>query len=60
MIVKKIRGQNKISKVVLSKSEVDLACSLGMTLEMYAKQALAVIAKKRKWKWYSTWAKGGA
>ena len=52
MRVRKVRGQNKVGKMTLDPTEVALARKLGIPLETYAKEALAFIAKKRKWKWY--------
>ena len=52
MIVRKVRGQDKIEKITLSYSEVMLAEKLGMTVELYAAKQLNLIAKKRRWKWF--------
>ena len=52
MYVRKIRNQNKISKITLSATEAALARKLGIPLEMYAKEQLMRIAKKRRWKWF--------
>lgn len=53
MLVRKVRGQNKVSKMTLDATEVALARKLGIPLEIYAKEALISIAKKRRWKWFS-------
>ena len=52
MLVRKVRGQDKIDKVILSKTEVDLLRKMGIPLQVYAKEQLLKIAKKRRWKWY--------
>lgn len=52
MIVRKIRGEDRVGKVILSRTEVEVAKRLGVALEDYVKQMLRHIAKKRRWKWY--------
>lgn len=52
MIVKKIRGENKLGKVLLSISEIYMAKRMGMSVEQYANIELIAIAKKRRWKWF--------
>jgi hypothetical protein len=52
MIVRKVRGQNKVGKIILSRSEVELVERMGVSLEAFVKQRLIQIAKKRRWKWY--------
>ncbi len=52
MYVRKIRGQEKISNVILSQSEVEVVKRLGISLEDYVKKMLVMIAKERRWKWY--------
>jgi hypothetical protein len=52
MYVRKIRGQNKTGKIILSKTEADVVRGRGVTLEAYVKQMLILIAKKRRWKWF--------
>ena len=54
MYVRKIRNQNKISKIILSATEAALARKLGIPLEVYAKEQLLRIAKQRRWKWFFT------
>jgi hypothetical protein len=44
MIVRKVRNQNKVGKIILSKTEVDSVKRLGVPIETYVKQ--------RRWKWY--------
>lgn len=52
MIVKKVRGQDKIAKILVSRSEAEVVRKMGLALEDYVKRQLQQIAKKRKWKWY--------
>ena len=52
MIVRKVRGQNKVGKIIISKAEADIVRKMGVSLEKYIKTKLVLIAKKRKWKWY--------
>ena len=52
MLVRKVRGQDKIGKVIMSQSEMDSVKKLGVPIEVYVKQMLLLIAKKRRWKWY--------
>ena len=52
MLVRKVRGQDKVGKITLTPAEVAVVRKLGMTLEDYVKQALLLIAKERRWKWY--------
>ena len=52
MLVRKVRGQDKVGKITLSPTEVNLAKKLGIPLEKYAKAQLVFIAKKRRWRWF--------
>jgi hypothetical protein len=52
MIVRKVRNQNKVGKIILSKTEVDSVERLGVPIETYVKERLLQIAKQRKWTWY--------
>jgi hypothetical protein len=52
MFVRKVRGQNKVGKITLTAAEIAVVRKLGMALEDYVKQALLIIAKQRRWKWY--------
>ena len=52
MIVTKVRGQEKIDKIIVSRFEVDIAKKMGIPIEKWVKTKLVQIAKKRKWKWY--------
>ena len=52
MIVRKVRCQDKVGKIIMSRSEVESAKRMGVSLEAFVKQQLVLIAKKRRWKWY--------
>lgn len=52
MIVRKVRGQEKVGKITVSKSEMDLIKKLGIPLHDYVRKRLMQIAKERRWKWY--------
>ncbi len=52
MYVRKVRGQDKFSKVILSKTEADVVRGRGIPLEAYIKEMLKLIAKRRRWKWF--------
>jgi hypothetical protein len=54
MLVRKVRGQNKIGKIILSKTEYEIVRNLGVPIEGFIKHSLIFIAKKRRWKWYLT------
>ena len=52
MLVRKLRNQNKVGKIILSRTEAEIVKSKGIPLEMYVKQMLLLIAKQRRWKWF--------
>lgn len=52
MLVRKVRNQNKVGKIIISASEAAIARKLGIKLEDYIRKLLTLIAKKRRWKWY--------
>ena len=52
MLVRKVRGQNKISKIIVSRSEIEVVRRMGVPIEKWVKNMLVFIAKKRRWKWY--------
>ena len=52
MLVRKVRGKERVGKINVSKSEVDMVRKMGIPLEFYVAQQLVFIAKKRGWKWY--------
>jgi len=52
MIVRKVRGEDKIGKIILMRDEVEIARKMGISVEKYAAARLVQIAQKRKWKWF--------
>ena len=52
MIVTKVRGQNKIGKILVSPTEAMVVRKMGINLEVYVQMQLTAIAKRRKWKWF--------
>lgn len=52
MIVRKVRNQNKVGRVIITCAEYELVKKLGISPEEYIKQALIDIAKRRRWKWF--------
>lgn len=52
MKVRKMRGEDRISKVVVSQADVLNAKALGIEIKTYIKRHLEMIAKKRRWTWY--------
>ena len=52
MYVRKVRGQDKVGKITLTKTEADMVRKLGIPLEKYVKTQLILIAKQRRWKWF--------
>lgn len=52
MYVRKIPGQEKLSKIIMSASEVEVVKRLGIPLQEYVEKRLLQIAKERRWKWY--------
>ena len=52
MIVRKVRGQDKVGKIILSATDVKVANMMGVAVERYTKEMLSLIAKQRRWKWY--------
>lgn len=52
MLVTKVRGQNKVGKIIMSRAEFEIAKKFGLSIDDYIKQQLKKIAKQRKWKWY--------
>ena len=52
MIVRKVRGQDKVGKIIMTVSEVALVRKMGVPIELFIKEQLARIAKERSWKWY--------
>jgi hypothetical protein len=52
MIVRKVRGQNKVGKIILTRTQVETVRKMGVSIEKYVKTQLVMIAKRRRWKWY--------
>jgi len=52
MIVRKVRGEDRVGKIIMSKIEYDLCKKLGVPVATFIKEHLLAIAKKRRWKWY--------
>ena len=52
MIVRKVRNQNKVGKIILSRTEVEVVRRQGLSIDDWVKQMLLLIAKKRRWEWY--------
>jgi hypothetical protein len=52
MLVRKVRGEDKVGKITLLAAEVAVARKMGISVEKYAAARLVQIAKKRRWKWY--------
>ena len=58
IIVRKVRGQNKLKPVILSPIDVKLIKRHGLRVEEFVKDYVRMIAKKRRWKWYFEKEKG--
>ena len=52
MLVRKVRCEDRVGKIILPKTEVDSVKRMGVSLEAYVKQRLIQIAKERRWKWF--------
>ena len=52
MYVRKVRGQNKVGRIILTRTELMYVERAGLKLEQYVKHTLLIIAKQRRWKWY--------
>ena len=52
MIVRKVRGQDKVGKIIISHYEFTMVKKQGIPIEFYVAQQLVFIAKKRRWTWY--------
>jgi len=50
--VRKVRGENKVGKIILSRFQVEMIKRMGISIDKYVKTQLVLIAKKRRWKWY--------
>lgn len=52
MLVRKVRGQNKIGKITLLRSEIEMIRKMELSIADYVRHALLRIAKERRWHWY--------
>jgi hypothetical protein len=52
MYVRKVRGKNKVGRIILTPTEIMYVERAGLKLEQYVKHALLIIAKQRRWHWY--------
>ena len=52
MKVRKVRGEDRVGKIIVSQADVLYAKSLGVEIKTYNKRYLEMIAKKRRWAWY--------
>lgn len=52
MIVRKVRGENKVGRIIVSYTETLLCKKMGVPVKVWVKEQLRLIAKKRKWDWY--------
>ena len=52
MIVKKVRGQNKVGLIIITSGEIASAKRMNIPIKDYIKQAVFFVAIKRRWKWY--------
>jgi hypothetical protein len=52
MLVRKVRGQDKVGKIILLAAEIAVVRKMGIPVEKYIEARLVQIAKKRGWKWY--------
>lgn len=52
MIVTKVRGQDKVDKILVTPTEAAMVKKLGVPLKLYVERQLRLIAKRRRWKWF--------
>ena len=52
MYVRKVRGQEKVGRIILTRTEIEVVEKRGLKLEDYVKQMLLIIAQQRRWHWY--------
>jgi hypothetical protein len=52
MYVRKVRGQEQVGRIILTRTEVEVVQKRGLKVEHYVKEMLFIIAKKRRWTWY--------
>jgi hypothetical protein len=52
MKVRKVRGEDRVGKIIVSQADVLYAKALGVEIKTYVKRYLEMIATKRRWTWY--------
>ena len=52
MKARKVRGEDRVGKIIVSQADVLYAKALGVEIKTYVKRYLEMIAKKRRWTWY--------
>ena len=52
MYVRKVRGQEKVGRIILTRTEIEVVEKRGLKVEHYVKEMLFIIAIKRRWHWY--------
>jgi hypothetical protein len=52
MKVRKVRGEDRVGKIIVSQADVLYARALGVEIKTYVKHYLEMIATKRRWTWY--------
>jgi hypothetical protein len=57
MLVRKVRGEDRLGKIILLAAEVAVVRKMGISVEKYVAARLVQIAKKRRWKWFFNKAK---
>jgi hypothetical protein len=52
MEVRKVRGKNKIGKITLYPSQIDILKKFKIPVDAFVNEHLIITAKQRKWKWF--------
>ena len=52
MIIRKVRGQEKIHPVILTQAECTLAKNMGISIDQYVLEAIEKTATRKKWDWW--------
>jgi hypothetical protein len=52
MIIRKVRGQNKIHPIMMTRSEKETIERMGVSVEEFVEEYLKMIAKERRWHWW--------
>lgn len=52
MLVRKVRGQDKIGTIRLTPTDLHMAQKFGLSIEDYVNNRLIRIATDRRWKWF--------